>query len=714
MASPVPYSPDPQIAPQDRPIPYREVNAPVAAFGGATAAALESQGQVVEGVGKELFSRALAIQQLNQQADASEKVAAYTTKLGDEYNKFSSLSGKAASDAYQPFADKINSIREDIRGTLTSPFAQRAFDQESRSMQARAQWTAGRYAGDQNKSYLKGAAQAEQDGYSNYALANPTDDASFQVGKQKTIDLANHKADLDNLSADDPMRKQMVQQATSTLTASRIQGLAKDQPFTAAKMLDAASKAGDISGQDLGRLTEYVNRQKLNVGTRQGASDFMAGKGTSFGEGKVSIDQAMEGIHGAETPGYKGDAAYSARGPVVKEGPYAGQQAIGKYQVMPGNLPSWLKEAGMPAMSEDEFAGSKDAQEQLFKTRFGGLMEKYGSFNKAANVWFTGKPDPDPNKGDGYNTPPQYLQKANAALAHASSGAALSTAARGEAERLAPGDALFADNFQQHVELLRAREESIRRQDEYNNQNTIFGAMAADDQGKLPTSVEDITGKSPEAKIAWDALPEKDQATHRRELIANASRGGYAATPQNEAEYTRLLGMALSSDRSPEETKELLDLNASMLPMPRAWRDDIMKRQASIMKGLEVDPQMGKALKAAAGMLGEAGISPKNKDDYNQFVGAYHNVIQGWVDENKKQPKDDDLKEIAGNLIKDRSQHWWNSADRLYATEMKPEDTAKVTAVYRKAHGTDPSPTEIHDIWVASQYQYFFGKKKAQ
>src|ERR1700722_12037783 len=104
MASPVPYSPDPQIAPQDRPIPYREVNAPVAAFGGATAAALETQGQVVEGVRQELLARALAIQQLNQQADASEKVAAYTTKLGDEYNKFSSVAGKAPRDAYQPFA----------------------------------------------------------------------------------------------------------------------------------------------------------------------------------------------------------------------------------------------------------------------------------------------------------------------------------------------------------------------------------------------------------------------------------------------------------------------------------------------------------------------------------------------------------------------------------------------------------------------------------
>ena len=70
MASQVPYSAAPEEAPQLDPVPNAHVDTPVAAFGGAVAGAITHMGEVAEGAGKELFARAYAMQELNEQVKA--------------------------------------------------------------------------------------------------------------------------------------------------------------------------------------------------------------------------------------------------------------------------------------------------------------------------------------------------------------------------------------------------------------------------------------------------------------------------------------------------------------------------------------------------------------------------------------------------------------------------------------------------------------------
>jgi hypothetical protein len=83
-----------------------------------------------------------------------------------------------------------------------------------------------------------------------------------------------------------------------------------------------------------------------------------------------------------------GSGGYSALGPVLK----SGDQALGAYQVMRSNLPSWSTEAFGKPMSQSQFMSDPAAQDAIFSQQFGKYLSKYGNPQDAASAWFTGGP----------------------------------------------------------------------------------------------------------------------------------------------------------------------------------------------------------------------------------------------------------------------------------------------------------------------------------
>lgn len=83
---------------------------------------------------------------------------------------------------------------------------------------------------------------------------------------------------------------------------------------------------------------------------------------------------------------------YDAQGPIVTSGSYAGDRAYGKHQVMGKNIPVWTKEVLGREMTPQEFLSSPDAQEAVFKAKFGQYVQKFGNPQDAASAWFTGRP----------------------------------------------------------------------------------------------------------------------------------------------------------------------------------------------------------------------------------------------------------------------------------------------------------------------------------
>lgn len=112
----------------------------------------------------------------------------------------------------------------------------------------------------------------------------------------------------------------------------------------------------------------------------------------------------------------EGNGGYQALGPVVTSGQYKGERALGKYQVMPGNLPEWSKEAIGRVVTPTEFMNNPQLQEAIVSDRLTKIHKKYGNWSDVASVWFTGQPlAKGGNKKDVLGTTGQdYVRKFNA------------------------------------------------------------------------------------------------------------------------------------------------------------------------------------------------------------------------------------------------------------------------------------------------------------
>lgn len=121
----------------------------------------------------------------------------------------------------------------------------------------------------------------------------------------------------------------------------------------------------------------------------------------------VPVGQLAYGVREVESGGVKGD-----RYKVVNS-----IGATGAYQVMRQYIGPWTKEAFGRAYTEKEFLNSPGIQDKLAQHRLGRDQKKYGSWESAAAVWFSGQPNPNSTSSDGGNTVREYVDKVGRAMA---------------------------------------------------------------------------------------------------------------------------------------------------------------------------------------------------------------------------------------------------------------------------------------------------------
>src|SRR5882762_8322699 len=172
----VPYKPIPDQSPQATPTPYFHVNTPPAAFGANIGQALEGLGQMTEHAGNELFTRAIALQNLRNETEAREADAQYMMKAGELHANFSSLQGKQAVDAYPGYMQQLQESREQIREGLSNDASRRLYDSPSLSTLGRTIFNGAGHAAAENKSWAYGASKARIGAMADTALSSPNDD----------------------------------------------------------------------------------------------------------------------------------------------------------------------------------------------------------------------------------------------------------------------------------------------------------------------------------------------------------------------------------------------------------------------------------------------------------------------------------------------------------------------------------------------------------
>jgi hypothetical protein len=186
---------------------------------------------------------------------------------------------------------------------------------------------------------------------------------------------------------------------------------------------DPASIAGRAMGQSVGAMNVTAGTVTITGGIGGVAGSLLGGKtGSPF-------DAILGGANDNKVGGYSGlssyaaaiksiesagSGGYSALGPITR----TGDRAYGAYQIMGANIGPWSKEALGRSISSDEFLRNPALQDQIFNSKFGSYVSRYGP-SGAAQAWFGG---PGSVGGSGRaadmlgTTGNAYVEKFNTAL----------------------------------------------------------------------------------------------------------------------------------------------------------------------------------------------------------------------------------------------------------------------------------------------------------
>lgn len=253
----VPYDPVPQVQAEDHRIVRPEVPAIGAAFGENIAQGIQRAGQTGEQVGNELFSRAIALQQLNNETTARETSIKATQEMAIEQENFDSLEGKARHDALPQHLKALNDIRIKYRGTL-NPRAAELFDAESANLQNRFTAAAAASAGNGLKTYADQTAQAQVE-----LQKKSWVDGSDGEYEQKVTSTKKAIDDLAGIHNWSPAQHDLATlKATSELRGEQIMWQARRNPDQAYSTLEAAEKSGQLEQKEARIIRDYVDRQK--------------------------------------------------------------------------------------------------------------------------------------------------------------------------------------------------------------------------------------------------------------------------------------------------------------------------------------------------------------------------------------------------------------------------------------------------------------------
>ncbi len=283
MASQVPYSPVPTEAPQLDPLPQAHVDTPIAAFGGATAGALTHMGEVAEGAGKELFDRAYAMQELNEQTKADSASADTMDAQLKRYLEYDKLQGQARIDGYQSYVDDLKTIRQGGMEGLNSPYAKMQYLRDTRRNESTMLWHGGMLARTgADEAAVNGAHANMNAAVDRVVTIKPNDQTEYDQALDGMTSAASLLVTQQfHLNPGDPGYDAKLAEIKSDKASAIVKGLLTgNDPEKAQSLMNSWSKSGVLQPADLDLIKERVDdavdnktAHKLGIQTFIGNSD---------------------------------------------------------------------------------------------------------------------------------------------------------------------------------------------------------------------------------------------------------------------------------------------------------------------------------------------------------------------------------------------------------------------------------------------------------
>lgn len=294
------------------------VSAPPAAFGANIGAALQGLGSTTEQVGGELFSRAMALQELRNETDAREKQTDYAEKASMLHAQYGSLEGKAAVDALPAYIKSQADLRSEIRGTLGTSFAQRFYDRDTLPFMQRNVFSAAGHAADQNKRWVVGTAEANMD-LAARTFVNPKDQVEVD---HKIAGIKEQSSTVAAAKGWSPEQEQdYIMKRTSALRLGQIGQLAHEDPQSALGLLE--QHKGEMTQDDYGKAVTVTRAQNRAVGGANLVNSIYSPEKTAAKMEQEVVEAAPKLAQG--DPLFEKDALSALRSKIATDRYIAGQ-----------------------------------------------------------------------------------------------------------------------------------------------------------------------------------------------------------------------------------------------------------------------------------------------------------------------------------------------------------------------------------------------------
>lgn len=378
----VPYQPYPTAQPENRAIPNVSINTPAAAFGANIGQAIETLGHTTEHVGDELFTRAIALQQLKNETEAKEADAQYMIGAGKLHADYSSLQGKAAVDAYPKYAQDLQELRKSIRGGLATDQSQKMYDSQSLSTMGRSIFNGAGHAATEQKQWAIGTAKAQIDLDSKTVEDSPGDDVLFQSKLNRVKENASQLAGLQGFDPEGPQAKDLTLKVTSQLWSQRIIGLSRTAPFEAARVLD--DNKTNLTQGDYLKVDNAVRATSRAVGATNIANDVFAG-GQETADRPAKSLKEMEAEAEVKAKDQNPDdpilaqhAVQTLRGKYNQEKYAAKQEDFENQQIIAGGIQAGVKDI-QQLRANPKLAAAMDALPKDKQLAIPGQINRYNA-----------------------------------------------------------------------------------------------------------------------------------------------------------------------------------------------------------------------------------------------------------------------------------------------------------------------------------------------
>ena len=675
----IPYSPVPTVAPSEAPTPGFRLNTPEGAFGGGEAGATQGLGQSISSTGNELFGRAMAMQQVNNEAEKDNKVSSYIRESGELDNKFRQLSGSQPQDTLTDHIQALSDLRDKYANSISNPMVKKGFDSETIRRYSYDVINANNYAATQGKQFAKTTQQNLRDTATDSLVRDPSDENWNTVAGIIAKSTMYESQGLDGENKQMSDRKLSVELGKAALVHAGV--MAKHDPDGAQDFFDKIKDKLVPADQD--RVQEIINTRGVQTNAAVVGARLM-------GPDSEIIDRAMLATKGQESGGRYNNVTTTTNAKTGQP-----QSALGAYGIMEDNVGPWSKEILGKEVSRAEFLASPTLQDQIYRGKMGQYIDKYG-VEGAGRAWLGGEGAVNaPDRSDAFGTTVGNYGSRFASL--------VGGAAPGEAQRLVTKMALaeeFANKLYppdkdpalnavavtqfQHAISVKA---SVQ-QKELND--TIRGLRdgvsivmnTQTDKKRPPTSMEEANAVNPNFQATVEQLAKLDSgfAVKLNNWFKANSNKDMPYSNDREAKYTEYVGMST-------EDRQNYDANTAFNngEITNQRRNDILQDQAKTKHSAETDIHVDSILNRHRDMLNEVKIFPSqiNKAANTKFTQVRGSLIlelraaqAGGIPVKKPEEEDRLIDKVLGQMPTGRNSRffgvplpWGEETKPTYETE---------------------------------------------